>query len=99
MHKSVVDPEDTNYHLTGFDKLSVSNVPEMSSKLWVHVATCYFITLYTLWLLWGFHTEAVKLRIDYLASTEMGAESHSVLVTDIPGSRIGTRQELALKVI
>ena len=40
--------------------------------------------------MWRFNQEAVALRIQYLMSTKEGAESHTVLVTDIPVLEFGT---------
>ncbi len=41
-------------------------------------------------MLYKYHHAAVGLRINYLASRPKGAETHTVLVTDIPGIRDGT---------
>lgn len=41
-------------------------------------------------LMWRFNQEAVALRIQYLMNTKEGAESHTVLVTDIPVLEFGT---------
>ena len=49
-------------------------------------------------LLWHYHKQAVQLRIHYLATTKRGGESHSVLVTDIPGTSYGTMLGRALQV-
>jgi hypothetical protein len=40
--------------------------------------------------MWRFNQEAVALRIQYLMNTKEGAESHTVLVTDIPVLEYGT---------
>lgn len=41
-------------------------------------------------LLWRFNEEAVQFRIAYLMQLPKGAESHTVLVSDIPGLNWGT---------
>ncbi len=46
--------------------------------------------LVRLQLMWRFNQEAVALRIQYLMNTKEGAESHTVLVTDIPVLEFGT---------
>jgi len=90
--------DKSNYSLTDFDKMAITNLESGSYKFWVHVASAYFATFYTLRLLWKYHTEAVNLRIEYLATAKKGGESHTVLVTDIPGSLYGTMLDRALQV-
>jgi len=41
-------------------------------------------------MLWIAQIEAVKWRVRYLASTRKGAESHTILVQDVPGILHGT---------
>lgn len=82
--------EDKEYSLTDFDKLSLTNVEEGSAKLWGHLVALYVATITTLFLLAKYHRRAVQIRIEYLSTTEIGAESHTVLVTDIPGVNFGT---------
>lgn len=90
--QSFTEPEEgvKKYDFTNFDKLSMSNVEPGSSLLWVHVVAVYFATIVTLKLLAHYHQRAVKKRIEYLSTTDRGAESHTVLVSDIPGLKFGT---------
>ena len=39
-------------------------------------------------MLWRYTKLAVKLRIEYMMHTKKGAETHSVLVRDIPGVQV-----------
>ena len=41
-------------------------------------------------LLYRYSKEAVVLRIEFLNNTRQGAESHTVLVREIPGVEYGT---------
>eukprot|EP00803_Ostreobium_quekettii_P011457 evm.model.scf_1059.5 EVM.evm.TU.scf_1059.5 scf_1059:28549-38537(-) len=90
--------EENDFILSSFDKLSITNIEAKSDKFWVHLISAYACTFYILWLLWRYHTEAVHLRIQYLATTKKGGESHTVLVTDIPGCPYGTMLARALQV-
>lgn len=80
----------TTVPLTDIDMATMANVPDRSPTLWVHAASVWAVTLATLWLLRKFSREAVALRLRYLTSTPPGAETHSILVTDIPGIDTGT---------
>ena len=80
----------TTVPLTDIDKATMANVRDRSPTLWVHAASVWAVTAATLWLLRKFSREAVALRLRYLTSTPPGAETHSILVTDIPGIDTGT---------
>lgn len=41
-------------------------------------------------MLWRYNAEAVALRIRFLTHAKHGAESHTVMVRDIPGIEYGT---------
>eukprot|EP00210_Caulerpa_lentillifera_P000603 g584.t1 len=84
------DAEEVDYVIGSFDKLSMTNVKPQSMRLWAHLVAIWFMSIFTLKLLWQYHAEAVKLRIQFLATTENGAQSHTVLVRDIPGLRFGS---------
>ena len=84
------DAESVSYKIGSFDKLSMANIKPGSNRLWAHLLSVWFITLYTLKLLWKYHHDAMDLRIRFLATTENGAEAHTVLVTDVPGLRFGS---------
>lgn len=80
----------TTVPLTDIDKATMANVKDRSPTLWVHAVSVWVVTAATLWLLRKFSREAVALRLRYLTSTPPGAETHSILVTDIPGIETGT---------
>lgn len=39
--------------------------------------------------LWKYSKDAVELHLDFLSTAVKGAETHSVIVTDIPGTYAG----------
>lgn len=91
------DGESVDYEIGSFDKLSMTNVKPKSQRLWAHLFAIWFMSIYTLKLLWEYHAKAVKLRIQFLATTELGAQSHTVLVRDIPGLRFGSPLERLMR--
>eukprot|EP00210_Caulerpa_lentillifera_P002275 g2185.t1 len=89
--------ESVEYEIGSFDKLSMTNVKPKSNRLWAHLVAIWFMSIYTLKLLWQYHSKAVKLRIQFLATTENGAQTHTVLVRDIPGLRFGSPLERLMR--
>ncbi|KAK9804434.1 hypothetical protein WJX72_012500 [[Myrmecia] bisecta] len=78
------------YTFSNMDTLTMSNVSPNSRTLWVHLMATWVVSLYIYRLLWRYNVEAVALRIHYLNHVKKGAESHTVLVQDIPGVEFGT---------
>lgn len=76
--------------MSNLDRLTMSNVPRRSKTLLVHAAAAWAITCYAFRLLWSYCTLAVSLRIRHLTTTPRGAETHSILVTDVPGVDAGS---------
>lgn len=81
---------ETAFAVQDIDRATMANVSERSPTLWVHALTTVAVTLYTLWTLATFSKDAVRLRLRYLSSATPGTETHTVLVTDVPGVRGGT---------
>lgn len=92
-----LEGESVDYEIGSFDKLSMTNVDPKSQRLWAHLLAIWFMSIYTLKLLWQYHANAVKLRIQFLATTEKGAQTHTVLVRDIPGLRFGSPLERLMR--
>ncbi|KAK9819826.1 hypothetical protein WJX72_002804 [[Myrmecia] bisecta] len=86
----------SSYTFTNLDKTSISNIQPSSKALWTHAVSAYVVTFIVFYLLWKYNKEAVMMRIDYLNTLKKGAESHTVLVNDIPGIYKGAEKIAAL---
>lgn len=68
----------------------MANISDRSPRLWAHAVVVWMVTFFTFYVLWSYSKEALRLRTFYLLNQPPGAESHTVLVTDIPGVLFGT---------
>lgn len=82
--------------LSTLDEFTMANIPSRDNKVVVHVVVTYLLSFIGMYMLYTWHKEAVGLRINYLASTPKGAESNTILITDIPGVVDGTYLDRAL---
>ncbi|KAH7620097.1 hypothetical protein Ndes2526B_g05351 [Nannochloris sp. 'desiccata'] len=78
------------YYFTDLDKTTMANVPPKSSRLYAHSVLTWVVTAIALWRIWSMCRTALRLRQYHLLTVLPGAETHSVLVTDIPGVPYGT---------
>lgn len=84
------DNVPSDYYFTDLDKTTLSNVPGGDAKLIAHALITWLISLVFFFQLWRYCKEALRLRMFYLLNSPRGAESHSVLLTDIPAVAHGT---------
>lgn len=70
--------------VSDFDKLSLSNVPAESYRMWAHVIMVYIVSGIVLQRLWRFSCDSVLLRIMFLGNSPPAGPTHTVLVRDIP---------------
>jgi len=78
------------YSFTDLDKTTMANMPARSSRLYAHAVLAWVVTAIALWRIWAMCRTALRLRQYHLLTVPPGAETHSVLVTDIPGIPYGT---------
>ncbi|KAI8112616.1 hypothetical protein M9434_003937 [Picochlorum sp. BPE23] len=79
------DYKVVKYDLTDLDKTTMTNVPTKSDKLYAHAIMTWFLTILVLWRLRVYCQKALNLRIKHFQDCPRGAETHSILCTDIPG--------------
>uniref|UniRef100_A0AAD5H1R9 ERD4-related membrane protein n=1 Tax=Chlorella ohadii TaxID=2649997 RepID=A0AAD5H1R9_9CHLO len=79
-----------SYTFTSLDKTTISNIPSRDPALWAHAVITWAVTFVVYWWLWKYNKEALRLRIFHLLNQPAGAESHTVLLQDVPGVAYGT---------
>ncbi|KAI4303694.1 hypothetical protein MLD38_039294 [Melastoma candidum] len=83
-----------NGTFTDFDKLSMGNIVEKSSRLWAFLIATYWVSIVTYYLLWKAYKHVSALRENALMSPEVRPEQFAILVRDIPLPTDGqTRKE------
>ena len=78
------------YTFTDLDKTTMANIAPRSPRLYGHAVLTWMVTGIVLWRLWVTCKEALRLRQYHLLTVPPGVETHSVLVTDVPGVLHGT---------
>ncbi|XP_019162945.1 PREDICTED: CSC1-like protein At4g02900 [Ipomoea nil] len=66
------------------DKLSISNIPSGSQKLWTHIAMAYVFSFWTLYVLYKEYKIVSALRLHFLASEHRRPDQFTVLVRNVP---------------
>lgn len=79
-----------SYYFTDLDKTTIANIKNGSARLYAHVIITYVVVFFCFWQFWRYCKQALRLRMFYLLHTPKGAQSHTVLCTDIPGVAHGT---------
>ncbi|KAK3432736.1 hypothetical protein EUGRSUZ_D00261 [Eucalyptus grandis] len=84
--KTPIASSDTtsNGTFSDLDKLSMGNVAEKSSRLWVFLIATYWVSIVAYYLLWKAYKHVLALRAAALILPEVRAEHFAVLVRDIP---------------
>ncbi|KAE8660796.1 CSC1-like protein [Hibiscus syriacus] len=74
--------KDIDY--SDIDKLSISNVPDGSNRLWAHIIMSYLFSFWTFYMLYSEYGVLATMRLDYLASELRRPDQFTVLVQNIP---------------
>lgn len=68
----------------------MANIKPRSRRLIAHAVIMWLITIISMWKFWKYCKLALRLRIYHLLNSTVGAETHTVVVTDVPGVARGT---------
>ncbi len=79
-----------SYSFSEIDKTTMANIPPGSSRLYAHAVVMWAVTAAACALMWRYCQTALRLRMLHLLTAPAGTESHTVLVTDVPGIAAGT---------
>ncbi|KVH89298.1 protein of unknown function DUF221 [Cynara cardunculus var. scolymus] len=71
------------------DKLSMAHLNNRSARLWAFMASCYWVSFVSYFLLWRAYKHVSDLRATALKSPEVKPEQFAILVRDIPYSSEG----------
>ncbi|XP_071737356.1 calcium permeable stress-gated cation channel 1-like [Rutidosis leptorrhynchoides] len=66
------------------DKLSISNIPHASPRLWAHVAMAYVVMIWTCYMLKREYETVANMRFYFLQSEEHRPDQFTVLVKNVP---------------
>ncbi|KAI4319459.1 hypothetical protein MLD38_033054 [Melastoma candidum] len=73
-----------NVTFSDIDKLSISNIPEKSEKLWAHLLMAYVFTFWTFYVLYKEYRILTHKRLQFLASENRHPHQFTVLVRNVP---------------
>ncbi|GAV91039.1 DUF221 domain-containing protein/RSN1_TM domain-containing protein [Cephalotus follicularis] len=69
---------------SNIDKLSISNIPPGSIRLWAHLAMAYVFNFWTCYVLYKEYKIVAKMRLEFLASENRRPDQFTVLVRNVP---------------
>lgn len=66
------------------DKLSISNVPSGSDRLWAHLIMAYVFTFWTFYILYKEYKIVTNMRLRFIASENRRPDQFTVLLRNVP---------------
>ncbi|XP_078445970.1 hyperosmolality-gated Ca2+ permeable channel 1.2-like [Wolffia australiana] len=76
--------ENSKLEFSDIDKLSISNIPEKSPKLWAHLVMAYAFTFWTCYVLLREYEIVSSMRLHFLATEKRRPDQFTVLVRNVP---------------
>lgn len=86
--------EHSNLKYSDLDKLSISNIPVGSKRLWTHLVVAYAITFWTCYVLRREYERIASMRLHFIASEHRRPDQFTVLVRNVPPDPDETVSEL-----
>ncbi|CAI5997080.1 unnamed protein product [Closterium sp. NIES-65] len=84
---------DPDLYYSAVDQLSIANIPNQSSLLWVHVAMAWLFNAWALYMMRVEHRTVADMRLDFLADQQRAPNQFTVLVRQVPKHPIKTVPE------
>ncbi|XP_050368487.1 calcium permeable stress-gated cation channel 1-like isoform X1 [Argentina anserina] len=73
-----------NVTSSDIDRLSISNIPEKSQRLWAHIVVAYAFTFWTCYVLLKEYEKVATMRLHFLATEKRRPDQFTALVRNVP---------------
>ncbi|KAL6197889.1 hypothetical protein ACLB2K_027681 [Fragaria x ananassa] len=73
-----------NVTSSDIDRLSISNIPEKSQRLWTHIVVAYAFTFWTCYVLLKEYEKVANMRLHFLATERRRPDQFTALVRNVP---------------
>ncbi|KAG5246691.1 calcium permeable stress-gated cation channel [Salix suchowensis] len=83
-----------NVTASDIDKLSISNIPLKSQRLWTHIVMAYAFTFWTCYVLLREYEKVALMRLQFLSLESRRLDQFTVLVRNVPPDPDETVSEL-----
>ncbi|KAM1562390.1 hypothetical protein PS1_005225 [Malus domestica] len=83
-----------NVTSSDIDKLSISNIPDKSPRLFSHIVMAYVFTVWTCYVLLKEYEIVANMRLHFLATEERRPDQYTVLVRNVPPDSDESTSEL-----
>ncbi|KAL6197886.1 hypothetical protein ACLB2K_027678 [Fragaria x ananassa] len=79
-----IDAKINNITSSDIDRLSISNIPDNSERLWTHIVLAYAFTFWTCYVLKKEYEKVASMRLHFLATEKRRPDQFTALVRNVP---------------
>ncbi|XP_050368491.1 calcium permeable stress-gated cation channel 1-like isoform X3 [Argentina anserina] len=79
-----IEAKIKNITSSEIDRLSISNIPDNSQRLWTHVLLAYAFTFWTCYVLKKEYEKVASMRLHFLATEKRRPDQFTALVRNVP---------------